>query len=49
MSKEALQLQPFIDQGYSKERVLEVLDSIGFAENKEKLRMKEMIEEAFND
>ena len=47
-SPEALKLQPFLDQGVTKEQMLSVLDSLGFAENAEKKRMISVVNEVFD-
>lgn len=47
-SPDALKLQPFLDQGVSKEQMLNVLDSIGFADNAEKKRMISIVDEAYD-
>ena len=46
-SKGALKLQPFIDKGFTKQEMLDTLDSLGFADNATKENTISQIEEAF--
>ena len=49
MSKEAFQIKEFQDKGFSKEQILDVLDSLGLADNASKRRLVRIVEEVYGE